>query len=377
MPCGRPGNLETGSEGLLTLRIFHAIMNQSPLPQSATSGRRPWPGRWLCALALLLIAPPVAAEETVYYSVGDDGDTLRKLTGTVVDYTGRELRLETAGGRAVSLPGDKVVRIDSPRGQEETEAEALYREGKFAEAAARFTDAVKLEARVWRRRELIAQAVWSHRNAGDIVRAGELFRLILKSDPTTYLLDALPLAWTTQEPAPDLDRAATSWLADSQEEVALMGASWLLSSNRRPDALQTLERLTRSTEKRVAALAQAQLWRTQIVTATAADVERWQAAVEQMPPTLGAGPWWIVGQALARLRQAEPAALALMKVPILYPRQRQLAAEALFAAGGQLETIGQLPEAARLYREVAERHAESRIAPAAAAAARRLEQAGR
>ena len=68
-----------------------------------------------------------------------------------------------------------------------------------------------------------------------------------------------------------------------------------------------------------------------------------------------------------RQQQWEPAALALMRIPILYPEQRALAAAALLQAARSLESLGRTDEARRLYREVVGDHADQQRTSAEAA----------
>ena len=51
-------------------------------------------------------------------------------------------------------------------------------------------------------------------------------------------------------------------------------------------------------------------------------------------------------------KEPAAAAIALLKLPILYSRDRHLAAIALLSAGGCLEKSGQRAQAAGLYREL-------------------------
>jgi TolA-binding protein len=62
------------------------------------------------------------------------------------------------------------------------------------------------------------------------------------------------------------------------------------------------------------------------------------------------------------LREPELAATAFMRVPIQYPHERQLAAEALAAAGGQFERLGQSEQALSVHRELLRRFPESAAA---------------
>jgi TolA-binding protein len=79
----------------------------------------------------------------------------------------------------------------------------------------------------------------------------------------------------------------------------------------------------------------------------------------------------VIGQAWSAQGRADRAALAYLRVPILYSADRRLAALALLSAGRELEKIGQVPQAVSLYREVARDYA---AAPAAAEARSRLEE---
>ncbi len=77
----------------------------------------------------------------------------------------------------------------------------------------------------------------------------------------------------------------------------------------------------------------------------------WRRALEKFPDSLRAGPDFVVASALAG-RRPEQAATGLMQVPILYPRERQLAASALLSAGQLLEELDRKPEAVAIYGEL-------------------------
>ena len=110
----------------------------------------------------------------------------------------------------------------------------------------------------------------------------------------------------------------------------------------------------------VAQLASAQAWRTEVVTADASKVAAWRDAIGRMPESLRAGPYYVLGRALARLSKWDQAALAMLRALILDPRQRQLAAHALLDAGGVLQKADRPKQAARLYRELIKDHPNSR-----------------
>ena len=71
-----------------------------------------------------------------------------------------------------------------------------------------------------------------------------------------------------------------------------------------------------------------------------------------MPPDIQATGSYVLGDVLARQEQPEAASLAYLKVPILFHQQRAMAADALLAAGKQLEKMSQNRQAAEVYREL-------------------------
>jgi hypothetical protein len=150
----------------------------------------------------------------------------------------------------------------------------------------------------------------------------------------------------------------------------LLGASNLLSTNHRAAALERLKPLSFDSDPRIAGLARAQVWRTTLAGVNDLQAESWHREIESIPETLRAGPYYVLGRMLAARHQPDRAALAYLRVPILYPRHRQLAARCLLEAGRELERIGQKSEAASLYRELTAAHSNT---PAASEGQSRLQ----
>jgi hypothetical protein len=145
---------------------------------------------------------------------------------------------------------------------------------------------------------------------------------------------------------------------DSDHVAALLGASHLIATGERAAALARLRELIQSRAPRVAWFAQAQIWRAESTSATAADLARWSQFIDDGEEPLRAGPSFVLGSALAG-RDPEAAATVLLEVPIFFPRNRQLASAALLAAGGCLEKTNRADQAAGLYRELIDRYRDA------------------
>ena len=319
---------------------------------------------------LAIDGPIVDAADVVTVVSAKDGKTRSRVTGEIVDFTGVEIKVQLASGREESIPAERVVDLQTTWQPKHVAADELIAQHKYQDAIKLYREAAAVEKREWVQRRILAQCAHAYRNLGQVDRAVESFALVLANDPKTQYLDALPLAWTRAAPDSKLSQQARAWLKDETRPFnVLIGASWLIALGERTGVDDVLQRLSNHADPRVAHLADAQRWRLRIPTATADDAARWQKQISRMPANLRAGPYNLLGQMLARHNQHELAALAFLRVPVLFPAQSDLAAESLLAAGRELETISQTSEAATLYREVIASHAAT---PTATAAQERL-----
>jgi len=313
---------------------------------------------------LWLLVVPAAAQDTVTL-VGPSGGRT-KVIGRIVDYRGGRLQIEMFGGHRKEIPGEQVLEIDTQYGPEKIEADRLLAAGRFAEALDSYDRARRGESRRWVQRQITAQMVRCYRAIDRPDRAGNEFLGLILEDPNTPYFDCIPLAWMSRQPSPHLEQTARAWLLRDEPAAVLLGASHLLSTAARGDALRRLRNLTLGPDRRIAQLALAQTWRAEIATAGAERIDAWEPLVEKLPEPLAAGPYFVLGQARLRQRQWESAALAMLRVAILYPDQRGLAAEALLEAGRALERLDRTEEALRLYRELVKKYPEQERAVAEA-----------
>ena len=305
-------------------------------------------------LAVTLLASAAVAQDRVTYSTGRDDSGRATVSGTIVDYTGAQLTLRSSGGGEQSIPAARVVAVQTQWPPSKLAGDRLLAEAKFDEALQAYVAALREEPRIWAQRQMLADSLSCLKALGRIEPAGEAFLRLVQSDPETLWFGRIPLNWQPVQPSPQLEQRATLWLKSTDSEIAqLIGASWLLATRHRPSAMDVLQRLAARGERRVASLATAQLWRTRTATVDEAELGRWSDLVEKMPREVRAGAYFTLAQGLAARGQSERAALAWLRIPLLYADEdRGLAAAALLNAARELEKIGDKQEAASLYREI-------------------------
>jgi tetratricopeptide (TPR) repeat protein len=305
----------------------------------------------VAGLAVVASVPTVAGGEDVVVLRGKTPQARLQRRGEIVDWIGGQLRLKGPLDREEPLSADRIVEVQTSWPDAKLAGDRQLTAGQTREAIASYREAKRQERRAWAAREISAALTIALLEAGDADAAGSEFLSIAAADPATHRFDAIPLAWRAAAEAGPLAQAA-AWLASDSPAAKLLGASWLLPTERRADAVAALQSLRTSADRRIAAAAEIQLWRTRLLTAQGDEVQRWQAAADKVGPELRGVAWYLVGEALAGQGKSEEAALAYLQTALVYGRQRALAADALAAAGAQLEKLGRKEQAAGLYREL-------------------------
>jgi tetratricopeptide (TPR) repeat protein len=312
----------------------------------------------LCASAAI----SQAADDTVIVR-SELGNTLRRVSGVVVDYTGESLLLRHTSGREEKFPPDRIVEILGDWKASHQAANASFAEGDFTAAEAKYREALRDEDRRWVQRRVLSQLTWCYRYLGQTDKAVKAFLPLYRDDARTPHFVAIPLTWTTGQADLDLERQATKWMQDKDSAAArLIGASWSLTSSRRAEAINLLRQFVGDPDPRIVFLAEAQLWRTQVATSRPEDLGRWKERIERMPPSVRGGPYYVLGLALSRHEMHEQAAISFMRTAILYSSERDLVPNSLLAAAGELETMKQSAEAVGLYREILTKYETNRVA---------------
>ncbi|MDY0170005.1 MAG: tetratricopeptide repeat protein [Thermoguttaceae bacterium] len=306
-----------------------------------------------CLPALLLaalFAAPLAAQDIVILRGKAGGET--RVTGQILDYTGRELSIELPGGTTQRFPTEQVVQVQTHRTTEQIQGDEHFARGDFPAALTMYRAAIDSESRRWMRREILAQTVRCYDALGRPAEAGAFFLLLVDDDPGTQHFDCIPLGWVPGQPDAALEQAARNWFNSDRPAAVLLGASHLLSTSLRPQAVARLGELRGSADPRIAQLAEAQLWRALGVQSTPAQRAGWLRAIEAMPEPMPAGPYFTLGLAQLQAGEHEQAALSLLRVAVVYPRHRALAARAALEAARAMEQSGRTEYAARLYQEI-------------------------
>jgi len=305
-----------------------------------------------------------AAQDTI--TVLTDAGAETRLGGRVVEFYGGQLLLMLPGGRQRSIPAEKVLKIETQYTASYAAAEKAFLARRFDQALTLYRRALEEEPRRWVRRQTLARMVWCYRALDRWMEAGQTFLLLWQSDPQTPYFDCIPLCWVPRQPSAELEQSARNWLAGPEPVKILLGASHLVNTAARQQALAQLARLTAAEDRRIALLAAAQGWRASLPQTTAGQLAGWAAMIEQLPEGLRAGPSYVLGTAWLRQQDYQQAALWLLRAPLLDPRHRQVAARALIEAARALEQLGKPHQAGRLYAEVVRDYAEQTRAVAEA-----------
>ncbi len=316
-------------------------------------------------------------EDTVLLRAEKPDGSKTRWTGEILDYNAKELRLRLISGKERIFPASEVAAVHTTLGAEQQAGDERFAAHDYAGAFERYRAALgsQGERRDWVRRQIAASSIDCQRARGQFDAAAQSFvKVLLANEIDTPYLDCIPLCWRAGDHPPALERAAVTWLADSGSPfVSILGASWLIGGPQNSAAVAKLQRLSVDRDRRVAWLAQAQLWRTTLFSATEQDLLGYMRAIEDCPPELRAGPYFVLGAALAAKRP-DDALLCLLRVPLVYPRDRPLGAAALVAAAEIFQRQQRDEDAARLYREVVDDYPEQ---PEAKVATQRLSAGAR
>ncbi|TWU23329.1 hypothetical protein Pla52o_28650 [Novipirellula galeiformis] len=260
---------------------------------------------------------PTAAQSNWY------PQAIQMRVGEIISLDAKQISIRLAGDEKESLfAAHRVIWIEpSQRSEKQTAAIELFDAQKYDESLRGLLDSLKERPPVWRQQwlsMLAAQAAWRSARAAIAL---ELVAQLDRRPLPPLVLAWLPIAWRNDRGTSSgaTTEAAQKRLADPAPAVRLVAASWLLSTDQRDRAVQTLKAL-RSDHARpeIAKLADVVLWRTTLPPEVAEQASRWQEKLDALPMVLQVGPTVLIVEQLSNANQeaaAESLKLSLELTP--------------------------------------------------------------
>ncbi len=285
----------------------------------------------------------------------DSNETSRRK-GMIQDWKGRSLTL-SSNGRDREIDNDEIVEVQTRWLPDYAEGLKLLGQGKSKLAIPKLQSAISADPREWAKRTIRADLVRALLAVEDYGSAIEQFLVLVEDDPQTRFFHLCPLPWIATNHR--LEQTANQLMKSNDPVRQLIGAGWSLAGGQQETAIRVLEQLSQNIDARIQQLAIMQLWRTRALTASPRQVAVWEKNLDSMEASLRPGPWLLIADCQSRLNQEPSAIINLMRIPILYPEQRHLAAVALYRAGRLLQNTGQTTEAQSVWNELRQKHAET------------------
>lgn len=314
-------------------------------------------------IILLLIGSSVAmAQDAGDRVVIRRAQSRRDVTyaGRVLDYSAGVLRLRLKTSGVIRRFETKdIIEIHTGQTEEQTNGQKFFRAGRYREAVVALEAAVRLETRDWVRRDALALLTRVHLRHGERTSAAHAFVRLTDSDPDSHYFSLIPLWWSDEPIEPAGQRQLRAWLNSPNYSAKLIAASMLLCiPESREEAMGVLESIAGSGRPQFVNLARAQQWRVRLTEEkpfSDAEVMIWRTRIAAMSSGERGGPRFLLGRAFSKRLENQRAALEYLWVPLVYPTDHWLAAEASLQAAVSLEKAGRLPEAESLYRETVQR----------------------
>lgn len=325
--------------------------------------------RALCCVSLLscgfpLLAPvttrPLLAADNPPYDTVEftnlatepdvwTGSPVQRLAGEVLELDSQSLRILVSGGEERSIPAARIVRIE-PHWHNEAAARArqLARERKYREVIDEVPTVLKSGLPRWQQQLLLADLVVAAEALGNRRTSGVLFLNLTASDPAPFLYGVMPLCWSGDEPDPILKAEAEKWLSSSQEAAQLLGASWLLATEKGAEAASKLTALKASSHPVLGQFAVVQAWRVVPPPEVLGKLGEWFEFRERLMLPLQLGPTEVIAERLMRAGESEMAIGQWMRIAAVHGDRYHRAAQALEAAAMQLRRLGREDEALRV-----------------------------
>ncbi len=303
------------------------------------------------------------------------------LSGSATVFSSSTGQLTDPGFVQSGGSGRNDLSVESDRGSEpfgsagsDNKTDADY----FRQALRQYLTARnKTEKRTWLRLWLTARIVQCHTALMDRAGAIREFFLLCQTDPYTPWIDSIPLQWTDSTGGFNdpvffqLEQTALPWLENSKNDIqknpsaSLLAASVLLlgSAQFRPAAIEIMKKLAAlppeenpALQERIATLsrlASAQLWRQDLhKDLSEQELANRQRQADLMPEMLRFGTLYLIGRFQAKSKDPKNALSYLLKIPLLYPQQKETARAALIESVKILKAANCSEELGRLNEDL-------------------------
>lgn len=307
-------------------------------------------GRWWLSLLTIgcLSLPAFADSVTTTNGIVMKGEILRN--------DDRGILFKHEFGREILVPHGDIKTLDAGFSPSYAKGTESFKEADYPEAIQQFQSALSKEKRDWARSWILTDVISAQIEIGDWQAAANSFaELPLTADDGTRLA-AAPLIWTPMT----LRDADIKWAREnvrrSDTITRLIAASWLLCSDEpsyTQPAEEALEDLLQSQSDVVAAIANAQRWRSPEATVNSS--ER-LAVLERLPNRLRGGALAAQAQALSREGKKGDGALAATQAGLVMPGRPSQQAESLWLAARLAGESGMENDAAKLLQLLVKRY---------------------
>ena len=299
-----------------------------------------------------LVFADASSKDKVYFV---DKDTTRHIKGTIKEFDGEGLRIISTNGQERLIEAESVLRIDTQRLPGQRAARLAAKAGQYSKAAGTYYRILQTgaEKRNWIRREILSELVLTLRADGKEYQASKIFLQLLRDDPRTPYFDVIPLVWTGGTIlSPEAEIAAAKWMKSEIPAERLLGSSLLLGSRKSQQAESVLKTLAETAVRPIDSIAKVQGLRLGLHQVTEKNIQTCKQSIKQIPLSLRGGPYYILGRLYFSQKKYREAAVASMRVPILYSDNPILAAESLLIAGRAMSRSGLIKDAEHIYNEL-------------------------
>ncbi|TWU42696.1 hypothetical protein Poly41_09960 [Novipirellula artificiosorum] len=230
---------------------------------------------------------PTATQSTWY------PQAIETVSGEIAEFDAKRMVLQnrqTKQQRVVAAARVLWVEVGAKDKQQSLAIEQFMK-GGFNESLRSLLETLKQRPPIWQQQWLsmmAAQAAW---RSGRAAIAIKLVEQLDRRPLPPLVLAWLPVAWSSSRVESETRKVADDQLDNPSPAVRLIAASWLLSSDRRDAAAQTLAGLSRDNARpEIAKLAEVLRWRTTAPPDIARQATRWQEKLDALPLVMQVGP---------------------------------------------------------------------------------------